>query len=65
MVCLSVTIVSPPKTAEPIDMPFAVWTQVGPREHVLNGGVHVGATWRILLNCPFAAAMRPFVVKVL
>jgi len=24
-------------------------------------GVHIGATWRIRLNCPCAAAMRPYV----
>jgi len=24
-------------------------------------GVHIGATWRIWLNCPCAAAMRPYV----
>ena len=26
------------KTAEPIEMPFGVWTRVGPRNHVLSGG---------------------------
>jgi len=31
---LSVTLVSPAKTAEPIEMPFGLWTQVGPRKHV-------------------------------
>jgi len=37
VVCLSVsvgrsvTIVSPAKTAEPIKMPFVLWTQMGPR----------------------------------
>jgi len=35
-----------------------IWTPAGPRKHVL------GATWRILLNRPCAAAMRP-VVKLL
>jgi len=24
-------------------------------------GVHIGATWRIQLNRPFAAAMQPYV----
>jgi len=38
LVCLSVTIVSPAKTAEPTEMPFGLWTQVGPRNHVLDGG---------------------------
>jgi len=37
-----------------------VWTCVGPRKHVLDG-VQIGATWRIPLNCPCAAAMRPYV----
>ena len=27
------------KTAEPIEMPFGLWTQAGPRNHAL-GGVH-------------------------
>ena len=35
-VCLSVTIVSPAKTAEPIEMPFGFWTRMGPRKHVLG-----------------------------
>jgi len=30
-VCLSY------KTAEPVKMPFLLWTQVGPRNHVLGG----------------------------
>jgi len=33
----SVAIVSPAKTAEPIEMPFGLWTRVGPRKHVLDG----------------------------
>jgi len=35
---LSVMLVSPAKTAEPIEMPFGLWTRVGPRNHVLDGG---------------------------
>jgi len=32
----------------------------GPRKHVLGlRGVHTGATWRIPLNRPCAASMRP------
>jgi len=42
---------------------FRLCTLVGRRKHVLNG-VHSGATWRIQLNRPCAAAMRP-VVKLL
>jgi len=26
-----------PKMAEPIGMPFGLWTRVGPRKHVLDG----------------------------
>ena len=35
---LSVSVVSPAKTAEPIEMPFGIWTRVGPRYLVLDGG---------------------------
>ena len=37
-VCLSVTLVSPAKTAEPIKMPFELRTWVDPVNHVLDGG---------------------------
>jgi len=37
-VCLSVTIVNPAKTTEPIEMPSGVWTYLGPRKHVLDKG---------------------------
>ena len=37
-VCLSVTLVSPAKTAEPIEMPFGLWARMGSRNHVLDGG---------------------------
>jgi len=37
-VCLSVTLVIPAKTAAPIEMPFGLRTQVGPKNHVLDGG---------------------------
>jgi len=46
------------KMAEPIEIPFGLWTRVGPRQPVL-GAVHTGATWRIPLKRPCAAAMRP------
>jgi len=36
-VCLSVTLVSPAKTAEPIEMRFGLRTRVGPGNHVLDG----------------------------
>ena len=35
---LCVTLVSPAKTAEPIEMPFGLWARIGPRNHVLDGG---------------------------
>ena len=38
--------VSCAKVAQPIEMPFGVWTRVGPRKHVLGGG----AQWRNLAN---------------
>jgi len=38
-VCRSVTLVSPAKMAEPIEMPFGLRTWVGPRDHVLDGGL--------------------------
>ena len=37
-VSLSVTLVSPLKTAEQIKMAFGLRTQVGPENHVLDGG---------------------------
>jgi len=36
-VCQSVTLVSPAKTAEAIEMPFGLRTLVSPRTHVLHG----------------------------
>ena len=37
-VCMSVTGMNLAKTAEPTEMPFGVWTSVGPNNHVLDGG---------------------------
>jgi len=34
----SVTLVSPAKTAEPIEMPFGLWLWMVPRNHKLDGG---------------------------
>jgi len=36
---LSVTLVSPAKTAAPIELPFGLRTWVGPGKHVLDGGL--------------------------
>ena len=32
------TVVSPSKTAEPIEMPFGLRTRLGPRNHDFDGG---------------------------
>ena len=45
-VSLSVTVVSPTETSEPIKMPFGMWTRVGPRKHVLDGC----ADWHHMAN---------------
>jgi len=37
-VARSVTLVSPAKTAAPIEMPFGMLSRVDPRNHVLDGG---------------------------
>ena len=38
MIGLSVTLVSPAKTAEPIEMPSGLRTWLGSRDRVLDGG---------------------------
>ena len=44
-------IVSPAKKAELIEMPFGLWSQVGPRKYVpVLKEVHIGATWQIRLS---------------
>jgi len=48
-VCRSVTIVNPAKTAEPMEIPFGLWTWVGSGKHVLDGGMR-SAHWRNLAN---------------
>ena len=35
-VCRSVTIVSPAKAADLMEMPFGLWNRVGPRNHILD-----------------------------
>jgi len=39
-VSLSVTVVSPSKMVEPVEMLFGMWTWVGPARHVLDGGAY-------------------------
>ena len=48
-VCLSVTVVSPAKTTEPMEMPFGLWTRVGSRNHVLDLLLHTGGLFLKLL----------------
>jgi len=49
--------VSCAKMAEPIEIPFGLWTGVAPSKHVLHG-MHIGAIWQIRLNCPCSAALQ-------
>jgi len=45
----SVTVLSPAKMAEPIEVPFGVWTRVRPRNHVLfDGGPDPSCEWAVL-----------------
>jgi len=49
MVGLSVTVISPAEMAEPMEMPFGLWTRLGLRNHVLDKGldcpVQMGNFW--------------------
>jgi len=45
---LSIALVSTPKMAEPIKMPFGLWTLVGPRNHILNGVQIPRGKWQFL-----------------
>jgi len=62
VVCLSigrsVTMLSHAKTAEPIEMPFAVWTRVGQRNHVSDGGPDPLCEWEILRGALSAPQME-------
>jgi len=49
---LSVTLVSPAKTAEPIEMPIGLRTRVGSENHVLDGGPSFPWEWAIFWGCP-------------
>jgi len=61
-VCLSVTLVSPAKTAAPIQIPFGLRTQVGPGNHVLDGGPDVLRD--VAMATVFAAAMQCYRLSV-
>jgi len=56
--------------AEPIDLPLGLWTRERRRKHKFNRvrqvapmcpHGHIGATWRIRVNRPSAAAIWPYV----
>jgi len=44
---LLIITTSPTKTAEPIAVLFGVWTQVGPRNQVIGGGLNIFRVWAI------------------
>jgi len=46
-VCLLEIAVSPTKTDELIEIPFGVWTQVGPRNHALGENPDCPDEWVI------------------
>jgi len=47
-VSLFITVASPEKKAEPVEMPFGVGTQVGPRNNLLGVGQDPPLEWAIL-----------------
>jgi len=67
----SLSAVTCAKTAEPIDVPFGLWTRIGRKKYKFNRirqvalcarmGWHSDTTWRIRLNSPSAAAMQLYV----
>jgi len=57
-VCRSVTIVSPAKTAELIDVSFGLWTRVDRRNHVLDG-VHMAQPGEYKYAPPPTGAQPP------
>ena len=56
-VCLFVTIVSPAKRLNRSRCRLGYGLEVGPIKPALYGN-HIGETWRMILNCPCAAAMQ-------
>jgi len=46
---------------EPIEMQFGLWSRVDRKKHACITWGHIGTIWRIQLNRPCAAAMRPYV----
>ena len=57
---LSVTLVSPAKTAEPIEMPFGLWARMSPRNHVLDGSPEALTDGAMATNCGTQFAITGF-----
>jgi len=53
------TDVSCAKAAEPIEMPFGIWTPPGPRKYVLDDGAHCRHVAN-MIESSVCATMRPF-----
>jgi len=52
------------KAAEPIEMPFGMWTRVDPGKHVLDG-MYICTAWQIRLNrsmWSFCQLLSPLVI---
>jgi len=54
VVCQSVTTASPAKMAEPIEMLYGMWTQMGSRNKVLAGGPDPPMEWALLMTSGFS-----------
>jgi len=61
--CSTNSAMSSAKMAEPIQMPFRLWTRVGPRKCALRG-VHTGTTWWTPLIRRCVSVVQP-VIKLL
>jgi len=71
---LSVTVVSPAKTAEPIEMLFGLKTWVGPGNHVLDGSIsptgkgqeekEEGTNAPVCMNTPISVSFWPTIQGV-
>ena len=62
MICQSDTlVVSPAKTAEPIEMRFGLWALMGPRNPVLDGGPEVLRDVAMATNFGTKIAITSFV----
>jgi len=70
LVNVLVTWVSPAKTAEPIEMSFGVLTQVGARNHILDGNQNMmkplaAASADITAMWPFTKLLQILVINII